>query len=142
MTTIRFRSKVDVLISIVILTAIGVSATSVAKLLTTSHQNWLGAALLAIVSVGLPAWLFLSTSYVLTDYELRVKSGPFNWCVPLNTISAVTKTRSSLAAPAWSFDRLLIEYESGRSVMVSPSNQEAFVQELEKRRASAGLAFP
>jgi len=102
----QFRSKVDLwLVAIV-------AASAVIALLV-----------LAVAGV-LPAWVFTSTRYTLTADRLLVKSGPFRWQVPLAEIKSITPTRNPLSSPAWSLDRLRIDY----------SIQRAFLAAVEARR--------
>ncbi len=83
-------------------------------------------------------WLLAGTRYTLTDSDLRVRCGPFRWRVALAEILSVTPTRNPLSSPAPSLDRLCIEYGSGKSIMISPKDKEAFLDELELRRGATG----
>lgn len=93
---------------------------------------------LLLIGVGLPLWLLNSTYYALGERELEARCGPFKWTVPLAEIRAVVATRSALASPALSLDRIRIEYGPGRSILVSPDNQAAFLAELRRRTGQAG----
>lgn len=90
-----------------------------------------------IFGAGLPLWLMKSTVYTLTDETLFVKSGPFKWQVPVNQINSVTPTSNPLSSPALSLDRLRIEYGRWGSIMISPKDKEAFIQDLEARSGKA-----
>src|SRR3546814_20706099 len=92
------------------------------------------AALIAIVGLGLPLWLLLSTRYVLGQGQLRVLSGPFTWSVPLATLTALTPTSSPLSSPALSLDRLRIAYAVGNSILISPPNKKHLVKAIEAAR--------
>ncbi|MDP4944639.1 MAG: PH domain-containing protein, partial [Alishewanella sp.] len=73
-----------------------------------------------LVSTGLPIWLINSTRYTLTEQQLLVQSGPFQWQIPIVQISNITPTINPLSSPALSLDRLRIDYGQGRSLMISP----------------------
>ncbi|MDY6982470.1 MAG: PH domain-containing protein [Pseudomonadota bacterium] len=88
----------------------------------------------ALLALGLPLWLLFSTGYTLDATELRVKSGPFSWKVPLAGIHSVKPTRNPLSSPALSLDRLKIEHARGW-LMISPADKEGFLRELEALRA-------
>jgi hypothetical protein len=88
---------------------------------------------LLLLSVGLPIWLLLATSYAFTATELKIRCGPFGWRVPLDEIRNVTATRDPLSSPALSLDRLRIDFGRKGSIMISPSDKEGFLQELSKR---------
>lgn len=52
----------------------------------------------------------------------------------LEDIERVSRTSNPLSSPALSLKRLRIEYGGGRSEMMSPDDEEAFLRELEIRR--------
>jgi hypothetical protein len=56
-----------------------------------------------------PLWILGSTSYTLTSSHLLVRSGPFRWLIPLDSIQSIMPTRDPLSSPALSIDRLRIE---------------------------------
>jgi hypothetical protein len=78
--------------------------------------------------------------YAITPTELVARSGLMRWRVPLGDIQEVAPTRSAASAPAWSLDRLRIEYLRGgesRTLLVSPSDKRAFMRDLAE--AAPGL---
>jgi hypothetical protein len=133
--TLVFRSKVDAWLGAVL---IATPILAVASILTNAVLQG-GAvlvfvALLAVLPVGLPLWLLCSTHYTLTPTELRIRCGPFSWQLALKDIRTVQPTRNPLSSPALSLDRLRIDYGLGRSIMISPTDRERFLRELEARR--------
>ena len=71
--------------------------------------------------------------YMITDFELVVRSGFLQYRVPLAWIVEVRPTRNPLSSPAWSLDRLRIEYRKGtktRYLLISPEDKTAFLREL------------
>ena len=71
--------------------------------------------------------------YEITRSELVARSGFMRWRVPLADIQEVGPTRSAASAPAWSLDRLRVEYLKGgrsRALLVSPSDKRAFMRDL------------
>lgn len=131
-----FRSKIDAWIALL---SVGAAAACLGGLihvaLTKSILEAMVVSPLLLLGIVLPPWLLTSTYYVLGDTELLVKSGPLQWRVPLVDIRAVTPTRSALSSPALSLDRLRIDYQRWKSIMISPADQEGFLQELENRRS-------
>lgn len=92
----------------------------------------------ALVRAGASTLLaVLLTTYPL-DYEIAAtelvaRCGFMRWHVPLADIQEVTPTRSAASAPAWSLDRLRVEYLKGRetrALLVSPSDKWAFMRDL------------
>jgi hypothetical protein len=136
MTSVMFRSKLDVWLVLVIVG--GFASVGVAP--AVASASWVAlvvAAPCAALGAGFAAWLYRSTSYTFSESELWVRSSGFSWRVPLRAIRAVTPTHNPLSSPALSLDRLRIDYGSSESIMVSPADRELFLQELERRRASA-----
>ena len=78
-------------------------------------------------------WITFVTYYELAHDELVVHSGPFTWRIPFAEINAVRPTNSSRSGPAMSMDRLEILFGSGRSILVSPAEKEAFLTQLQRR---------
>lgn len=133
-----YRSKVDkwllgVLIAAMILGILG----AVSALAAAGWQAW-WAILPLLLGTVLPAWILTTTYYTLGDSELRVKSGPFSWRVPLDEIRSIEKTSNPLSSPALSLYRLRIEYGNGRSIMISPDDRDEFIEEVESRITSIG----
>ena len=142
-----FRSKVDwwfyVLLASVAL-VLGFTAYAVAGIEAGDASRDMAApaltfsilAISVLPALGLPLWLLFSTGYTLDATQLRVKSGPFAWTVPLADIRNVRPTRNPLSSPALSLDRLLIEHAGGM-LMISPADKDGFLNELESLRAQS-----
>jgi hypothetical protein len=130
------RSKVDSWLLIVL---VGAAAIMVVSVISVAVTESLSSALLMspvlLITAGLPLWLLRSTYYVLDETELKIHSGPFRWRVRLGDIRNVAPTRNPLSSPALSLDRLRIDYGKRKSIMISPEDREAFLADLERRRA-------
>ena len=71
--------------------------------------------------------------YEITRAELVARSGFMRWRVPLADIQEVRPTRSAASAPAWSLDRLRVEYLKGgapRVLLISPEEKLSFMRDL------------
>jgi hypothetical protein len=94
-------------------------------------------ALAFILCLGAPAfvlWSFYGTSYTLLADQLRIRSGPFRFRVPLAEITAVAPSRSPMSSPACSLDRLEIRYRGDRSrMLISPEDKAGFLEALRRR---------
>ncbi len=133
-----YRSKTDLwLIALLVIAMIASLFGALVMSSMGTPETWAVAVFIAIVGVGLPLWLLLSTRYVLAQGQLRVLSGPFKWCIPVAKITTITPTSSPLSSPALSLDRLRIDYGVGNSVMISPRNKEQFVKDIEAARRGA-----
>ncbi|MDQ7096499.1 PH domain-containing protein [Desulfosporosinus sp. PR] len=80
-----------------------------------------------VLIVGLPAWIWFDTGYRVTDDELKIKSGPIRLTIPLERITAIERTRNPRSSPALSLDRLKISYKEGNDALISPRDQEGFI---------------
>lgn len=131
-----FRSKVDTWLVVVLAGAALLALEAAIVSIGADTRAWPIALMLVLAAVALPMWILTSTRYTVRDGVLDIKSGPFRWQVPIDTITALTPTRSPLSSPALSLDRLRIEYGGGKVVMVSPTDKEAFIHAVNARRAS------
>lgn len=72
-------------------------------------------------------------NYEIDGSELVARSGLMRWRVPLNSIQEVSPSRNPASSPAWSLDRLRVEYVKGgsaRTLYVSPEDKAAFLFDL------------
>ena len=88
------------------------------------------AAGLLIMIIGLVSWVMFGTYYVIDASELRIRSGPFRWRIPIRDIHTVSSTRAPWSSPALSLDRLRIDYGDNKWILVSPERREEFVRRL------------
>ena len=71
--------------------------------------------------------------YEVTATHLVARSGVMRWRVPVASIEEVRPSRSKASAPAWSLDRLAVEYlKDGRprTLHVSPADKRGLLREL------------
>ena len=95
-------------------------------------------AVLLIFAFGLVFALAVPTHYTVTEQELKIRSGIILYRIPLDSIQRVYPTRNPLAAPAWSIDRLGVEYKRGKRkalALISPARREQFLELLMERTA-------
>lgn len=102
----------------------------------------LGWMLLRVGVVTAAAVLFTTypLNYEITSGELVARSGLMRWRVQLASIQEVSPSRNPASAPAWSLDRLRVEYLKGtetRTLYVSPEDKAAFLYDLAE--ATPGL---
>lgn len=129
-----FRSKVDAWLGAVMIgSAVLSSAVALVLLVQGVPGGVLLAVAIAVTGAILPLCILVDTQYVLDDRILLIRSGPFRWRIPLNEIKSIKPTRNPLSSPALSLDRLRIVYGKNRSCMVSPSDREGFIREIERR---------
>jgi len=86
-------------------------------------------ALSALAVIFLLAW---PVHYQMQERELVVRSGLLRWKIPYERITRVRRTRKPLSSPAWSLDRLQIDW-GGDTILISPKDQERFPDDLAAR---------
>lgn len=134
-----YRTKVDLWLAVVLIVA-GLVCTAACVQLIISHGA--SGALIGVptmlLGVCLPLWLWRTTNYRFEENWLIVRSGPLVWRIRIAEITRVVPTRNPLSSPAFSLDRLRIDYGRGQTVMVSPFDKAGFLQEL----AARGVKVP
>jgi hypothetical protein len=151
----RYLSKKDSWIVFVIV-APGVALAGIAVyhlfvLGAENHITWLIMGIAALY--GAIIWtLAYPVYYEITASDLLIRSGWLKYQIPLSTIEMVRPTRNPLSAPAWSLDRLRIDYRRNdririvridyrrndriRIALISPENKARFLNELLQRAAN------
>lgn len=139
MSSTVYASKVDLWLAALIAAAVLGEVTAVTALaLSPVEGRWYLIALMTALGIVFPIWIFTTTSYQLAEHELTIRSGPFTWRVPLDSITGVKPTRNPLSSPALSLDRLEITYGAGRRIMISPRHRTDFLAALEMGRRAEG----
>jgi len=90
---------------------------------------WPGVLICGLVA-ALFVWLFLATKYVITDDTLIIHGGLVKVNIPIAEITSVSDSRSVVSSPAFSLDRLEIQYGAGKMILVSPKDKLAFLADL------------
>ncbi len=134
-----YETKVDWWLALLVAGAI-VSGPVIAFAVAPTRDEGLRAALYVLIWV-LPALAVIfglawPVHYEMEERELVVRSGLFlRWNIPYQAISRVRRTRSPLSSPAWSLDRLRIDWD-GDTILISPKDRDRFLEDLAAR---AGL---
>jgi hypothetical protein len=94
--------------------------------------------ILVMVSIMVPVIaltlnIFFRTTYRINDNQLLIKCGFFyKATVDILAITTVSRTRNPISSPAASLDRIELKYGKWESVIISPDDKMAFVNELLK----------
>lgn len=118
-----YRSKIDIWLIAVILAAIFLPVI----LAWGEPAILIIAATTAVPTALLTSWLFWATRYVVSDNALTIHSGFGKKTIPFEAIKSVTPSRSLLASPAMSLDRLEIRYGQNQSILISPKDKAGFL---------------
>lgn len=121
---LNFKSKKDVWLSVLIW---GVIILMFFIMIT--EQN-IVVYIVGILNNALLLWLWFGTSYRIDDEALIVRSGPFKSTIDIKTIKKLKATKTLLAGPALSLDRIEIQYKTYDSVIVSPKDKIEFIETL------------
>jgi hypothetical protein len=77
--------------------------------------------------------LFFSTKYMIIGDVLKIQSGfIYRKNFDINKITTILKTKTLISSPAASFDRIELKYGKYDSVVISPKEKTAFIEELIK----------
>jgi hypothetical protein len=126
-----FRSKVDGwLIWIVRVPMIAAVVFVGIQAIRTQERMIFIVLALVILVYAIVEWIFGSTYYMVDQDFLRIRSGPFRSRVLISDITSISRSNDVIAAPALSLDRLQIRDGSGRTILVSPTEDELFVEAL------------
>ena len=121
---LNFKSKKDVWLSVLIW---GVIILMFFIMIT--EQN-IVVYIVGILNNVLLLWLWFGTSYRIDDEALIVRSGPFKSTIDIKTIKKLKDTKTLLAGPALSLDRIEIQYKTYDTVIVSPKDKIEFIETL------------
>jgi hypothetical protein len=131
-----FPSKRDLWLTFIIWGAIFLSLF--VSLNDTGSYFSLWRVLLFVITIPL-MWLWFRTGYMVKDGKLRVIFGPFRKTIMISELKKVAKSSNPLAAPALSVDRLKIDYGNYNGILISPKNEQEFINLLLKENANIEL---
>ncbi len=133
-----FATRVDAWLAVVVAGGLLLSLGAVIAAAFESPREALVAGLILLASVGLVVAIAVPTQYVVGENELLIRSGVLRHRIPLDSVIRVYPTRNPLSAPAWSLDRLGIDYRrrNARSLaLISPDRREEFLDLMAARAA-------
>ncbi len=93
---------------------------------------WIGIAINAVVGLFI-GYTFTNLRYIIDGDTLSIRCGfLYKKSIPIHAIKRVEESRSPLSSPAASLDRLEIIYNKFDSILISPKEKQAFIDELVK----------
>lgn len=98
-----------------------------------SSESVIAFLLITLSLLGTVCWF--TTYYEITERDqIITKSGPFRFpSIPIREIHSITPTNNPLSSPALSIDRLDIQYGAWESMLISPKDKQAFINECLRR---------
>lgn len=125
----RFNSKIDIWLGVLIV-AVAAMVLKAAWLIASQPYGFIEAIVLSVMGAILPVWILLSTGYDVVNESLWIHSGPFKWRIYTSSISKIEFSKSWASSPALSVDRIRIDYDRGRWIMVSPKDKTKFLRAI------------
>ncbi|MGF1679313.1 MAG: PH domain-containing protein [Candidatus Methylacidiphilales bacterium] len=140
--TIRFRSKVDswLVWLMVLVLAIPLIWVAVLAWQTGDARPFIFVAISEAITVGLMLLVAMPVWYDVSPDELIVRAGVMRWVVPLPSIRSIRPSFSLISSPAWSMDRLRIDYDNQGHpafILISPDDRARFMELIEKNRSGS-----
>lgn len=124
---VKYHSKIGRGILIFLIISLGGPS-----ILLIYQKAWLGVAIISCVGIFI-AYIFSSTKYTISDQVLKIESGFLvNISIRVDSIKRISKSRNFISSPANSLDRLEIKYNLYDTVLISPKNKIAFIQQLKE----------
>jgi hypothetical protein len=131
-----YKSKVDLWLFLMVMATCVLMIGLLIQTLITEGLNHPGTLTLLISSIFMLAVIFglaYPVSYEITHSELVIRSGLRRIGIELSSIESVKPSRNPLSAPAWSLDRIRIDYhKEGKKtfLLISPEDKSGFLNEL------------
>jgi len=86
-------------------------------------------------------WVWFQTYYEVQNDILKIVSGPRRKQIKIKEIISIKRTLNPFTGPALSMDRMSIKYGPYQSVLVSPKEKKAFIEELLKQNPNIQVEF-
>ncbi|MHC5309684.1 PH domain-containing protein [Myroides sp. LJL116] len=130
--TKQYKTKVTYWLFILV--GITTCITPIMQFSTKNIKASLPPLLLALFVCCLLALLIYNIRYVIDNNTLKIYYGiPFlSMQIDISQITSIKKTKSVLAAPAASLDRIAINYGGFNPIVISPKDTQSFVKDLLK----------
>lgn len=134
--SIVHRSKVDSWLALIVISAgVLLAGAATYQFFTKgmSHPATWILLLSLIFYIAIILIFAYPVSYEITPPDLLIRSGLTKSRIILSSIESVQATRNPASSPAWSLDRLQIDYKKKGKLtftLISPENKNAFINEL------------
>jgi hypothetical protein len=131
-----YKSKVDLwLFLIVIIGGVFLAGAAIQSFLSEGlkHPATLTLLISSVFYMAVMFGLAYPVSYEITQSELIIRSGLTRNSIEISSIESVKPSRNPLSSPAWSLDRLRIDYRRKDKLtflLISPEEKSAFLNEL------------
>jgi len=121
----KFRSKIG--LGIILFIVLNIGGTSCFLVL---HDIWAGL-IINLLVLTLIIYLILSTRYITIHDNLTINGCfTYNKTFNINDITKISATNDPISSPAWSLDRLKLQFKHEKPVLISPRNKQEFINHL------------
>lgn len=132
-----YKSKIGLELVIPLSLAFGFTIFS----LVYENKGWLPL-LLIILLITAITYLLISINYIVDNNTLIIKCGfIYQTKIDISDITKIEETRNPISSPAASLDRLEIYYGKFDSVVVSPKDKHAFIDELTRINSNIEVKY-
>lgn len=134
----KYRSKKDLWVLLLVWTAIlfplgfGLCAIHIESEPVLVVSGWISLVVACLFALSL-ALLSFPLYYEITSTTLHIRCGLLLQEIPFSSIQSIVPTRNPMAAPAWSLDRLQVNYHVGEKLfcaLIAPQDKGVFLHEL------------
>jgi len=96
-----------------------------------------------LIPITLAWWVYFNTYYVIADGNLRYKSAFISGTIHITSIEEIRvgKTMYAGLKPALAANGIVIRYETGKLIYLSPENNEAFIAEITKYNSNIKIVY-
>ena len=124
-----YRSRISIILAVIM----GISCI----IFTVATFRVIEKSILLFLALNILYWgviyICLDIKYFIKENNLIIKSGFIKMSsIDINQIKSIEKSNNILSSPAASLNRISIKYGKYDDILVSPRNQEDFIQELLK----------
>jgi uncharacterized membrane protein YdbT with pleckstrin-like domain len=130
----RYRSKIDLWLGVLLIVPLVTAVVTAVALQLGDDAGAANVAWLVLLGVVvLYVVVVWPVTYELTDDAIVVRFGLMRSRIAYGSLRGVTPTRSLLASPALSLDRLAIDTGGSLAPMISPADRDGFLADLAAR---------
>ena len=132
----KFKSRKSILLTIIFLCVSIMPTSFIALDFLNGKLNGelIFAAIVIIVSDILIGWIYFRTYYIITENELKYRTGPFSGVIGIINIVSIENNKSIVSyggiKPALAGNGLLIKYNKYDELYVSPKTNKQFINKL------------
>lgn len=132
-----YKSKIGLELIIPLSLAFGFTIFS----LINENKGWLPLLLIGLL-ISAIVYLLISIKYIVENTTLIIKCGfIYKIKIDIFDIRIIEETRNPISSPAASLDRLEIYYGKFDSVIISPKDKHAFIDELTRINSNIEVKY-